>query len=726
MEEYIGWGWLDAIHPDDRAHTAPEWERALNSRTMYEVEYRLRRRDGEYRHTIARGVPMLGEEGEIREWVGVNTDVTEAREAEAERERLIRALDIERARLAEFFQAAPAIIAATRGPDHVFELANPPYLQLVGDREILGKRVADAIPEVVEQGFVALLDQVYSSGEPFIGNEVPVSLHRTPGAPAEQRFVNFVYQPVRDPDGVVGGIFVHGVDVTDQVQARQRVEENAAERNAILGQIADGVIVADAGGRITFVNEAANRIHGVAHLDVTPENYSSTYQLFTIESDPYPAEELPLTRAVKRGETVRDALWKIRRPDGTEVTAQGSATPVLVEEGRSVGAVLTLRDVTHQQQLQRLVERERARLQQVFVHAPAVIAMYSGPDHVVTMVNPVWEQVVGKKDVLGRPFREVFPELEESGLYELLDRVYETGEPYVGNETLIPLDRGEGVEETFWNFLWQPLAGADGGVREVFVHAVEITEQVKARQEVERKAEELARTARALEATNRELDQFAYVASHDLKAPLRGIANLSQWIEEDIADALSEENRQQMNLLRGRVHRMEGLIDGILEYSRAGRMTAKPEQVETGALVREVAELLDPPDNFTIGVADDMPTLETERLPLQQVFMNLIGNAIKYTDRPDARVEVAARDAGDFVEFRVADNGPGIAPEYHEKIFAIFQRLEARDQVEGTGIGLSLVKKIVEGRRGRVWVESQEGHGTTFRFTWPKMPERTF
>jgi signal transduction histidine kinase len=106
------------------------------------------------------------------------------------------------------------------------------------------------------------------------------------------------------------------------------------------------------------------------------------------------------------------------------------------------------------------------------------------------------------------------------------------------------------------------------------------------------------------------------------------------------------------------------------------------------------------------------------------VFLNLISNAIKYTDRPDARVEVAARDVGDYWDFSVTDNGPGIAPEYHDRIFAIFQRLEARDTVEGTGIGLSLVKKIVEGRHGRVWVESQEGHGTTFRFTWLKVPEK--
>ena len=230
---------------------------------------------------------------------------------------------------------------------------------------------------------------------------------------------------------------------------------------------------------------------------------------------------------------------------------------------------------------------------------------------------------------------------------------------------------------------------------------------------------ERERLIAALERSNQELDQFAYVASHDLKAPLRGIANLSEWIEEDLGD-VPPEVREQLELLRGRVYRMEGLIDGILEFSRAGRVREAPEAVEIGALLEEIIDLLSPPDSTSIIVEPEMPALVTERLPLQQVFMNLLGNAIKYTRRPDARIQVGMRNRDRFHEFSVADNGPGIAPEFQERIWGIFQTLEARDKVEGTGIGLSLVQKIVESRGGRVWVESEEGAGATFRFTWPK------
>jgi PAS domain S-box-containing protein len=230
------------------------------------------------------------------------------------------------------------------------------------------------------------------------------------------------------------------------------------------------------------------------------------------------------------------------------------------------------------------------------------------------------------------------------------------------------------------------------------------------------------RAASAATEAYRELDQFAYVASHDLKAPLRGIANLAGWIQEDVGEGLGPESKEHMRLLQGRVRRMEALIDGILAYSRAGRRLGQPEPVDSGGLVREVIELLAPPGDVTIEVPARMPTVEAERVPLQQVFMNLIGNAIKFTraGRPDAVIRVGWRDVGDALEFAVTDNGPGIAPEYHERIWGIFQTLEARDKVEGTGIGLSVVRKVVETHGGRVWVESAPGQGATFRFAWPK------
>ena len=236
------------------------------------------------------------------------------------------------------------------------------------------------------------------------------------------------------------------------------------------------------------------------------------------------------------------------------------------------------------------------------------------------------------------------------------------------------------------------------------------------------RAEELTRVAHALERSNRELDAFAYAASHDLRAPLRGIANLAQWIEEDLQsqDRLPPETAEMLQLMRSRMHRMEALIEGLLQYSRAGRLHQPPEMVDTRKLVRDVVDLLSPPQDVTVSISSDLPAFVTSRLPLQQVFLNLIGNALKHANRQHADVEISWADAGPSFEFSVKDNGQGIPREFQDRIWGIFQTLEARDKVEGTGIGLALVKKLIDAEGGRVWVESEAGHGATFKFLWPK------
>lgn len=252
------------------------------------------------------------------------------------------------------------------------------------------------------------------------------------------------------------------------------------------------------------------------------------------------------------------------------------------------------------------------------------------------------------------------------------------------------------------------------------IGAVIAFNDITARRTAERERERLIG---ALARSNQELDQFAYVASHDLKAPLRGIANLSQWIEEDLGENVPPDVLEKMALVRGRVQRLEALIDGILQYSRAGRVRSAIEQVDVDLLVKDVVELLAPPPEVAVTIEPGMPTIRTERTPLQQVFMNLISNAIKYNRRPGARITISSRDAGNMYAFSVTDNGPGIEPEYHDRIFGIFQTLESRDRVEGTGIGLSVVKKIVELNGGSIIVRSALGEGATFMFEWPKTAE---
>ncbi|MBF9238239.1 CHASE3 domain-containing protein [Hymenobacter sp. BT683] len=240
----------------------------------------------------------------------------------------------------------------------------------------------------------------------------------------------------------------------------------------------------------------------------------------------------------------------------------------------------------------------------------------------------------------------------------------------------------------------------------------------------------MARTVGAnisqLESRNQELDQFAYVVSHDLKAPLRGIESASRWIEEDMGqEELPVAIREFLKMMRQRVHRMEKLITGILDLARVGRTTQADETVFVRTLLREVIDSLNPPPGFQIELPFFLPTLTTNAVQLQQVFTNLISNALKYHDHPETgTVKIACDDAGEFYLFSVADDGPGIDPEYHDRIFVIFQTLTERDTLESTGVGLAIVKKIVERQGGRIGVKSAEGQGAKFSFTWPKQPPK--
>lgn len=218
----------------------------------------------------------------------------------------------------------------------------------------------------------------------------------------------------------------------------------------------------------------------------------------------------------------------------------------------------------------------------------------------------------------------------------------------------------------------------------------------------------------------KELENFAYVVSHDLKSPLRGIAKISEWLEIDYATKLDDTGKQQLKMLRTRVNRLDNLINGILDYSRLGRTKTLAKPINLNALLKEIIELNANYRSVKVTVAPNLPTLTFVRPKLVQLFSNLINNAIKYNDKRTIRIHIGFEEQEDEYVFWVKDNGPGIAPEYQEKIFGIFQTLQPKDEVESTGIGLSIVQKIIHDADGDIWVSSEVGKSTTFTFTIPK------
>ncbi len=249
---------------------------------------------------------------------------------------------------------------------------------------------------------------------------------------------------------------------------------------------------------------------------------------------------------------------------------------------------------------------------------------------------------------------------------------------------------------------------------------VEANERKKAEEALAKANESLADSVRDLQRSNKELQDFAHVTAHDLKAPLRGIGTLADWITSDYADRLDEQGKQNLGMLKGRVSRMSELIDSILHYSEIGRTAQRIDRVDVNALLAEIVGRLTVPPHIRITIARDLPTIVSERVRLAQIFYHLIDNALKYMDKPEGLIEVGYARIDGFLRFHVSDNGPGIHRKYFQKVFQMFQTLTRRDERESMGIGLAVVKKIVELYDGNVWIESEMGKGTTFYFTLPE------
>ena len=517
------------------------------------------------------------------------------------------------------------------------------------------------------------------------------------------------------------------------------------------------IFALDGAGCVVTWNPGAERIKGYRAEEIVGRHFSTFYPP---ESNAGAALAKKLDTAARDGH-VEDEGWRVRK-DGSRFWANVVISAMRNGQGVLDGFTKVTREVDRARRINHALHNSEQTFSLLVRSVTDYAILLLDPQGRVTSWNEGAQRIKGytADEIIGRSFRKFYPteaiaaklperELEcaaREGRFEDEDwRVRKDGSRFWANVIVTALrnDAGELIGYAKVTRDLTARRDAEAQARKLAVEEAQHAEALRRSEELEQlnarlkhsndelqaalKAAENSRLAAeqassAMAEAYRQLDQFAYVASHDLKAPLRGIANLAQWLQDDAGDRLSGDSAEHLRLLQGRVRRMEALIDGILTYSRAGRVSGVAEQVDTRALVRDVIDLIAPPDSVSIEVPDDLPTLETELLPLQQVFMNLIGNAVKYSaaERADAAVRIEWRDTGEDTEFSVLDNGPGIAPEFQERVWGIFQVLSSRDKVEGTGVGLAVVKKLVESRGGRVSLESVPGEGAVFRFTWPK------
>jgi light-regulated signal transduction histidine kinase (bacteriophytochrome) len=234
-----------------------------------------------------------------------------------------------------------------------------------------------------------------------------------------------------------------------------------------------------------------------------------------------------------------------------------------------------------------------------------------------------------------------------------------------------------------------------------------------ARGKLENKVEQLDRS-------NEALDRFAYIVSHDLKAPLNAITSLAEFLKSDYEHRLDEEGKHILGMIEQKVYHMHELINGVLEYSRVSAGKVLIEQIDLNDILNQVIENVAPSDHIQIRVVNKLPVLNFERTMILQIFQNLVSNAVKYMDKSMGKIEVGSIMENDSIKFFVSDNGPGIPAKYFEKIFEIFNKIHQNTKADSTGVGLAIVKKIVEQKGGRIWVESELTKGSVFYFSLPK------
>jgi PAS domain S-box-containing protein len=598
----------------------PIFARVLAGETVTNEDalYPLARRDGavdDVYLTLSYN-PVRDDDGEI---AGVlvtmfeTTSRVQARAAEAERERLMQELTVERGRLEQVFRQAPAFLAVLHAPDWRFEFVNDAYYDLVGNRELIGRTVPEALPEVMDQGFFELLDGVVRTGEPFIGREIPVRLHREAGIP-EQRFLDFVYQPLTGADGRTVGVVAHGHDVTDHTLARRELERVNAELE------------------------------------------------------------------------------------------------------RSAAELL----------------RSEERWRTLFEQAPMPVAVLTGPEHVYTLVSPRYAQSPGSgRQLIGRAMRDVFPEVVRQGFPARVDEVYRTGIPYTALEQRVLIDRdGDGQpEEYFFNIGYQPLRDAAGAVYAVASVAYEVTDQVRARLDIEAAREFAEEARREAEQANRAKGEFLTMMSHELRTPLNAVTGYSDLLLIGVRGELNEGQREDVHRIKRSGQYLLGLINDILNFAKleSGQVEFRLEDVQVKPLLEGLEDLIMPQVEakgirYRYEACADGPTVHVDPEKVRQILLNLLANAVKFTESGGEVLLHCTMDARE-IRLSVRDTGRGIPADELSRVFDPFVQVDRHltpTSQQGVGLGLSISRDLALGMHGRLEAQSSVGEGSVFTLVLPK------
>ncbi len=707
--------WERRVHPDDleRVHQATHYAR--DHRQDLVIQYRVVWPDGSLHWVSALGRFYYKADGCPVRMLGVLTDITELKQNEEALRRseefnrrvldssqdCIKILDLE-GRLLYMNNPGQRLMEV----DDFESAKNTAWLSFWGPES--HSDVSRAL-EAAKQGQVAKFEGY------------------CPTHKGTYKWWEVIASPILNAEGACEQILVISRDATERWQSEKTLRESEARFRATFEQAAVGVAHVDLDGRWLRVNQTLCDIVGYTREELA----SKTFQDLT-----YPEDldaDLDYVRQLMAGEIANYSLEKrylhknghlvwvnitvsLRREadDATDEPTPAHVLYPIAGPGKPTYFIGVVEDIGDRKRAEQELHESEERLSLGVGVAGIALARFDYASNQVSL-SPEAAVLYGfspEDSVISREqIHATFHPDEREELLRIIDQVLKPeGAGWFAKDHRVVWPNGEVRWLSVRKQVFFDRSTEVPHPSYAMLAAVDITDRKQSQVELEER--------------NLELDRFVHVVSHDLKAPLRGIANLAAWIEDDLADSLPEENQQQLALMRSRVDRMDLMINGLLEYSKAGRAKLSPEEIDFPALMAEILEILEVPPELNVTIDAQVTRLKARRILLNQVLLNLVGNAIKHRDRSDGNIQIGICDRGKYYEFWVQDDGPGIPPEHHERIFEIFQTLKPSNALkpscENTGIGLSIVKKIVEAEGGTLQLTSEFGIGSKFSFTWLK------
>jgi|GEM_PF-76625 len=703
-DQMEGWGWQRVHDPEVLPNVLEKWTSSINTGETFDMEFPLLGADGIFRTFLTRVMPLKDSEGRVIQWFGTNTDVEEFKRSE-------QTLRESEERYKSLFQDNYSVMMLLNPQTGEIIDANPTACTYYGwsHAEICNLNIAEINTLTNEEITLEMQQAKEEKRNHFFFR------HRL--ATNEIRDVEVYSGPIRFGEEILLYSLVH--DITDRKQAETELQKSKDNLRAILDATKESIYVFDTNGVIVNANETAASRLNLSLKDIVGNHFGKF-----IPKELVPTRWEYILKVFKTGE---QSKYEDQRND---YIFEHNFFPIF-ENGNVNYVVSFSRDITRQKQANEAILNSERKLSEIYASMSEGLAVHdliydqSGKvtDYKITEVNPAYAEITGirRNEVIGRKATEVYS-VEHAPYLDFYSEVESTGKSASFETYFQPMNK---------HFSISVFSPRKGSFVTVFK---DMTDRKKAEEElevyrkhleelVENRTSELATAISNLEQSNKELEEFAYVASHDLQEPLRMVSSYTQLLERRYKDKLDQDANDFINYAVDGANRMQRLINDLLEYSRVSSKGREFTKIDISQVLGQVVSNLQYliADNLALVTNEDLPVLSIDEIQITRVFQNLIENGIKYKKKTELpRIHISCKKKNHMYEFAVRDNGIGIDMQYHDRIFIIFQRLHKKADYPGTGIGLSITKRIIERHGGTIWFDSKENEGTTFYFTIPE------